>query len=333
MNPKLSVIMSCYNDHEYIRESLESILNQTFADFEVIIIDDASTDDTTTIIKSYKDDRIRLYVNSENQGLTRNLNKALGYVNGEYIARMDGDDVSHHDRFEKQVEYLDSHRDIYLIGCAVHSFGATDLYWRLPDNSNELKIRMLIKPVFAHPSFMFRRELVDKGFMYNESFRTAQDYDFAARVSRQYKIGRLPEVLLEYRVHDKQVSSTSGSNQNDNAARVRNRLLQELGVELSGDRAEFYRDWALEKKLGNVSEYKKAYAIINLLCQGNDLKHIYDPDKLEIVLKKMLYTWVIRSKNMKYILAFPMICNYKFGNMGIFVGELIRTYKEKVIIH
>lgn len=329
--PKLSVLISCYNDHQYISKSLESILNQTIRDFEVIIIDDASTDDTVDIINGYGDDRIRLYVNNENQGLTRNLNKALDYATGEYIARMDGDDISHLDRFEKQVKYLDAHKDIYLIGSAVHSFGATDLYWRLPDDSDELKIRMLLSPVFAHPSFMFRRELVDNGYRYDESFRTAQDYDFAARVSREHNIGRLQEVLLEYRVHAGQVSNKAGKNQNDNASRVRNRLLEDLGVILDEDLISFYKDWALQKKLSSACEYKKAYKIIELISQGNGEKHIYNPDKLEAVLKKMLYTWIIRSKEVKYLLAFPMICNYNFHNMGIFLAELTRTYKEKVM--
>ncbi len=327
--PKVSVIMSTYNDSEYIRNSIESILNQTYKDFEFIIIDDASTDDTVAIIKGYDDKRIKLIVNEQNQGLTKNLNKALKIVTGQYVARMDGDDISYLNRLEKQVEYMDRHSDVYLLGTAIRNIGASDLYWKLPDDSEELKIRMLLHPVFAHPSFMFRKELIDEGIMYDETFRTAQDYNFAARVAKKHKIGRLQEVLLCYRVHEKQISNTSNKNQTDNAARVREMLLSDLGVSLTDSQREVYNNWVAEKVLSDPSGYKKAYEIIDTLSKHNDNCGLYDSKKLGDVMRKLLYTWVIRSRNVGLILRFPFICDYNFRNMKIFCGEVFRTIKEK----
>lgn len=327
--PKISVIMSTYNDSNYIRDAIRSILNQSFRDFEFIIIDDASSDDTIKIIKEFADSRIRLFLNSENQGLTKNLNKALTLAMGEYIARMDGDDISHLDRFQKQVEYLDSHPDVYLIGSAVHSFGASDLVWRLPDDSEELKVRMLLRPVFAHPSFMFRKALVNEGITYDESFRTAQDYDFASRVAEKYKIGRIQDILLEYRIHQKQISRLAGENQISNADRVRQRLFDNLGAKLCGEEKLIYSEWIVEKKLTNKKAYLKAYNIINAICKANELSHIYDEDILEKVLKKMLYTWIIRSKDIALVMSFPYFCRYSIRDMKIFVEEILRTISEK----
>lgn len=327
--PKISVILSTYNDSKYIYEAIESILNQSFRDFEMIIIDDASNDDTVRIIENFCDDRIRLYINKKNQGLTKNLNKALHLAKGEYIARMDGDDISHVERLKKQVEYLDKHLDVYLVGTAVHSFGATDLVWKLPDDSDELKIRMLLRPVFAHPSFMFRKSLVNEGYEYDESFVTAQDYDFATRVAEKYKIGRVESVLLEYRVHEKQISKVKNGNQLINADRVRKNLYDKLGVTLTEAQRDFLSKWISETKLPSTKDYKTAYGIIDTFVKGNLINHIYSTDKIEIVLKKMLYTWVIRSKSVVYILQFPYICNFSFGNMRIFFGEIVRTLKEK----
>ena len=328
--PKVSIIMSTYNDSKYIRQAIESILNQTYRDFEFIIIDDSSTDETGKIIKSYKDDRIKLFVNSVNQGLTKNLNKALRVASGEYIARMDGDDISFPDRLEKQVDYLEKHRDVYLIGTAIRNIGASDLYWKLPDDSEDLRVRMLLHPVFAHPSFMFRKEIIDEGILYDESYRTAQDYDFASRVARKHKIGRLQQVLLNYRVHAKQISNTSSKNQVDNAARVRKRLLNELGVILSADQQRIFDDWVSERRMDKLSDYKRAYKLIELICECNDRINIYDSKKLSIVLRKLLYTWVIRSKDIKTIICFPYLCNYDITNMVIFGGESVRTVKEKI---
>lgn len=329
--PKLSVIMSTYNDSQYIRESIDSILDQTFRDFEFIIIDDASTDNTVEIIRSYTDDRIKLIINEENQGLTKNLNKALTYVTGEYIARMDGDDISLPERFAKQVAYLDNHKDVYLIGCAVKSFGASDLIWLLPDDSEELRVRMLIRPVFAHPSFMFRKKLIDEGFRYDETFRTAQDYDFASRVAKVHKIGRVQDILMKYRVHDKQISSTSSINQLSNADRIRSRLLQELGITLNKQQQAIYNAFVAEKCPDSIETFLGAADLINELTIANNNSKVYYKKTLAKTLKKMLYTWVIRSKKTGYILRFPQVCQFNIGNMRIFVGEIIRTLKEKKI--
>ena len=328
--PKISVLMSTYNDAEYIREAVESILKQSFTDFEFLIIDDVSSDNTVDIISSFKDPRIKLIRNEVNRGLTCNLNVLLEMAKGEYIARMDGDDISHPDRFEKQVKYLDQNPDVYLVGTDVHSFGATDLYWRLPDDSDELKIRMLLRPVFAHPSFMFRRTLIDEDIRYDESFRSAQDYELASRLARDYKIGRVQQILLEYRVHEKQISQTQNAGQNSNADRVRERLLSELTVNLTDEEKELYTSWIRERKLDSLSEYKKAYGIIDKIVEGNKKVQEYSVLRLPVVLKKMLYTWIIRSKSIKYVLGFPYICGFSLRNINLFIGEIFRTIKEKL---
>jgi len=329
--PKVSVIMSTHNDSNTLRQSMDSILDQTFSDFEFLIIDDASEDDTVVILKQYEksDPRVKLLINDENKGLTKNLNKLLLLASGEYIARMDGDDISHLDRLSKQVDYLDNFQDIDLIGTGVHSFGESDLYWRLPDDSDELKIRMLLHPVFAHPSFMFRHKLLNEGIMYDESFRTAQDYDFAARVAKAHKLGRVQEILLEYRVHKLQISNISNSGQKDNANRVRKMLLDSLGIKFTPEQETTWNRWVFEARVNKVSDFKRVYGLIDYIVDANKRKKLYSEEKIEIVLKKMLYTWCIRSKDIKSILAFPYICRFSIKDMRLFVGELVRTVLEK----
>ena len=192
----VSVVMSVYNDEQYLKESLDSIFAQTIQDFELIIVDDCSTDRTVEIIENYHDDRIRLICNSENRGLTRNLNTALEYVQGTYIARMDGDDKSRPERFEKQIAYLEQHPELMLISCRTHMFGEEDLISQIQGTPKQLQAMMLIRPVLAHPGFMMRRKLiVQEGFRYDESYRSAQDYNFAARVAKKFEIGVTPEIL------------------------------------------------------------------------------------------------------------------------------------------
>ena len=322
--------MSTYNDELYIEESLQSILNQTLADFELIIYDDCSSDHTVEKIRAFHDPRIQLICNEENCGLTKNLNKGLRVAKGKYIARMDGDDISEPTRFEKQVAFLEEHPSIYLISCHAQNFGESDLVNRIRGNSEVLRCRMLIRPVFAHPGFMMRRELIEEGFFYDETFRTAQDYEFAVRAAGTHEIGMVPEILLHYRVHKKQISNTANGNQVTNADRVRQKQLEQLKITLSGEEQRVYNDWVYERKPQSFEEFLEASALLQRFVTANEKTGIYDGRVLEKTLKRLLYTWVIRNKNLKYICRFPKICGYLPGNMLLFVGEAIRTIREKV---
>lgn len=328
--PLISVIMSTYNDELYIEESLRSILNQTLADFELIIYDDCSSDHTVEKIRAFHDPRIQLICNEENCGLTKNLNKGLRIARGKYIARMDGDDISELTRFEKQVAFLEEHPSVYLISCHAQNFGESDLVNRIRGNSEVLRCRMLIRPVFAHPGFMMRRELIEEGFFYDETFRTAQDYEFAVRAAGTHEIGMVPEILLHYRVHKKQISNTANGNQVTNADRVRQKQLEQLKITLSGEEQQVYHDWVYERKPQSFEEFVEASALLQRFVTANEKTGIYDGRVLEKTLKRLLYTWVIRNKNLKYICRFPKICGYLPGNMLLFVGEAIRTIREKV---
>lgn len=328
--PMISVIMSTYNEEKYIETSLKSLLHQSFQDFEIIIVDDASTDSTRQLIQGLSDERIHLICNEENQGLTKNLNKALNYAKGKYIARMDGDDIALRERFEKQYQYMENHPKTMLVSCYTKSFGDSDLVFALPDDSEILRVRMLVRPVYAHPGFMMRRELVDAGYCYNEEYRTAQDYEFASRVAQKNKIGLVPEVLLLYRVHKKQISAKAGNQQFNNADKIRKRQLDTLGVQLSRKEWEDYQALVREAKVGGLENFDRVHDVLQKMVRCNDKSKIYNQSVMEKTLKQMLYTWVIRNKNMKYILAFPKVCRYRIKDMLLFAGEIIRTIKEKI---
>lgn len=222
----ISVIMSVYNEAEYIRDSIDSLLAQTVNDFELIIIDDCSSDDTVKIIEEYKDERISIHMNDTNQGLTKNLNKALKMCKGDFIARMDGDDICEPDRFEKQVRYFDEHPDVYLISCRMQTFGDGVRKYITPIEHEAILDKMLINAVMPHPGFMMRGNLIyDEGFEYDESLVTAQDYDFESRVAMEHRLGMIPDYALHYRLHSGQVSQKKKENQALVRDIVRRRLL------------------------------------------------------------------------------------------------------------
>ena len=307
-NPKISVIMSVYNEEKYIRESLGSLQNQTESNFEVIIIDDCSTDSTRDIIGEIikADNRFKLYENTENRGLTKNLNYALTLTKGTYIARMDGDDLSEPKRFETQLRYLETHPQVKLVSCNTKTFGAINLVSDINGNPANVKCSMLLRPQLAHPGFMMRAELVrDLGFTYDEHFRSAQDYDFAWRVSRKYDIAVTPEYLLRYRTHSAQVSSVSGGKQLAFADEIRQRGLAELGIELGSgitdEQYASYRLWAQEAD-AKYSDFVFCKNLIGIIIQKNGDVHIYDTATLEKTLWLEFFRWVFRSNGKKYAL-------------------------------
>lgn len=327
-NILVSIIMSVYNDEKYLNEALDSIFAQTIQNFELIIIDDCSTDDTVKIIESYHDKRIRLMVNDKNEGLTKNLNKALKYVRGKYIARMDGDDRSRPQRFEKQIEFLEENPDLMLISCRTHMFGEEDLISDIQGTPKQLQAMMLIRPVLAHPGFMMRRELVEvHGFQYDETYRSAQDYNFAVRVAREFSIGITKEILLDYRVHKKQVSSKFSGEQMNNASRVRNMQLDWLGIQLNSEQRDVLEKWAREVKNVSPDEYKEAYRLINIFVQGNLKTYIYSEKELKEELIKLLIQWIIRSKSVTSLKTLGWILGLSCNNLKLLCIKIYEMLK------
>lgn len=228
MQPLVSVIMPVYNCELYIKEAVESILNQTFQDFELIIIDDCSSDSTLQICKSFVDNRIMIIEKDHNSGITNSLNFGLHTAKGKFIARMDGDDISMPTRFEKQVAFLDSNPEIILCGTSYIVIGQDQAY-SLPQSHEAIKVNLLQANCIVHPSVMLRKDiLIANNLSYDFKMEPAEDYDLWVRLAQVGKLHNLPECLLQYRVHDSQVSTIRNDKQIQVANQVRLKVLQLL---------------------------------------------------------------------------------------------------------
>ncbi len=323
--------MSVYNEERYLRDAIDSILAQTVQDFELIIVDDGSTDQTREILSEYRDPRIQVFCNETNCGLTVNLNRALDAAKGSFIARMDGDDIAHPNRFEKELEYLRRHPNLKLISCRTKTFGNQNLQSDITGNPEYLRCRMLVRPVLAHPGFMARGEVFrELGYRYDESFRQAQDYDLAARLTRQYSIGICPEVLLEYRAHEGQVSSKAGGRQFQNADRVRERLLWELEIGLTEQEWDIYHQLVLEKSADDIEIYVQAIRIIDRIVDQNKKLSVYDEMILKNALGRIVSDWIIRSKRKKLYTRAREIFHDDREYMSAYRQEWLRVIKRKL---
>lgn len=209
----VSVVMPVYNGERYLRQAIESILSQTFRDFEFIIINDASTDKSEEIIRSFAESRIVYIKNDKNLGQAESLNRGIRNAKGVYVARMDQDDISLPERISAQSAYMEANRDAAILGTGYQEVDENSNITRRPlfPNSPDVKTRLFFARLtgwasIVHPTVMIRKDIFDKVGYYDPKYRICQDYDLWLRVVRKYKIENIPKVLLNYRVHD---SSTS----------------------------------------------------------------------------------------------------------------------------
>lgn len=220
--PKVSVVMPVYNTEEvYLREAIESILNQTFTDFEFLIIDDGSTNDVKVVISSYKDERIKYINNEHNIGLIKTLNKGFDLASGEYIARMDSDDISLPTRFEKQVKFLDENPNVGVLGTWFQYFPSNRIVETFAD-SKDIKECMLINSNnIGHPTVMIRNSVIKEfDAKYDESALYVEDYSLWLSLIDKVDFANIPEVLLNYRVHKNSVCGANKHAQNLNCAKI-----------------------------------------------------------------------------------------------------------------
>jgi len=211
MIPKITVLMTVFNGKRYLRECMDSVLNQTFKDFEFLIVDDCSADDSKGLVKSYKDDRIRLIENKENLGQVKSLNIGIGHARGEYIARIDQDDMMIKNRLKRQLDFLDRRKDVSVVGTwgeLIDENGRVFEKYICPIRNEEMIGRVLCGwNSLMHMSVIFKKDAVINAGKYNELFPFAEDYDLWTRLLlKGHKFANIPEFLIKGRFH-KETSS------------------------------------------------------------------------------------------------------------------------------
>jgi glycosyltransferase involved in cell wall biosynthesis len=206
--PRVSVVMSVYNEERYVGEAVESILRQTFPDFEFVIIDDGSVDRTPAILRGFRDPRIKIY-NQANQGQSSALNRGIKHAMGAYIARMDADDISMTERLEREVSFLDGHPEIGIVGTwciKVDARTGKQRLQRLPDDDAAIRKFMAVDNPFIHSSVMFRKSVLDTVGLYDEEF-IWQDYELWVRIARDHRMANINEPLIIRRKHPASLTS------------------------------------------------------------------------------------------------------------------------------
>lgn len=271
-NPRVTVLLSVFNDQDYIGEAIESVLGQTFKDFELLIVDDCSTDSTVEIIKGYSDPRIRLVVNDRNIDISRSLNKGLGLARGKYIARHDSDDISMPQRLERQVDFLDKNKDIAAVGARtefIDEGGGHTGYWNQEVFPEDIFYALSYRCPLTSSSMTYDKGRIMSLGGYDESSSHAEDYELFYRVSRTYKIYVIPEYLVKYRVREEQRLSKNHGPISERSFEIASRTKMDIGLlKFLQNR---HQDTSFTEKLRLLKELKRFHASIQK--EGTRLGH------------------------------------------------------------
>jgi glycosyltransferase involved in cell wall biosynthesis len=271
--PRVSVFMPVYNAGEDLVEAINSILNQTFSDFEFVIVNDGSKDKSLEIIQSFDDKRIRLINNEVNKGLIASLNIGLESCLGEFIVRMDQDDISLPTRIEKQVQFMDAHPDHGLIGSWFEDFGEqieTKLVKYSTDDT-QIRIRHLYQTHISHPTAVLRTSIIRAHQLrFDPAFVHGEDYEFWVKMSAFCKLSNVPELLVLKRDHPRNITNLFAQTMQDTCARVKQKQFRAMGLELSTDEVNLYSRFADGEWTFPSTEMDTLTTLLESIKKAND---------------------------------------------------------------
>lgn len=332
MDIEVTVFMPVYNCEKYLEESIKSILNQTFKNFELLIINDGSTDSSVDIINKFKDDRIRLISNDGNKGLPYTRNRGLQLSKGKYIALMDADDISKPDRLEKQVEFLKNNKKYDVVASNVDWINGNRIkkskkFLFHNDNAN---IGLLFRNVIPNPSAMFSKEFVDKNnIKYREECFVGQDYAFWVDCQTKTKIKILKEPLLIYRYGHDNITKKSTKNRYFERKKVldeiRTRALINNKIKLESSEYKLFNHIFSDPIAEfNLNDIRMLIKVLNKMIQINEEDNMFNKKEFSNIIKYEI-TNAIRNSNLKKIEKLKIL-TYKFKY------ESIVSYYKSLII-
>ena len=316
--PLISVVIPAYNVEKYVAEAIESVIRQTFTNFEFIIIDDGSTDETASIIKTYTDSRIIFIRNEKNMGLIWSLNHAIELSNGKYIARMDADDISRPERFQKQYEFMEYHSDVSVLGTGF-LYMHTGVEYCQPSGNEQIRIKLMSKSSLAHPTVMIRKSDLDYyKLSYDVNYLYAEDYRLWVEFAlNNLKLANLPDILLEYRVHNTQISTEKAEEQSAMSTKIRKEYINTLYHNIF-DESELE---VLNNDFKNFPLFE-SLPIIEKLKNYNDKRHFFNTKMFDIYLWNII-ALSISKKELSNIIK----SNYTF----VFKKWIVNNYTKKVL--
>lgn len=283
--PLITILMPVHNGAEHLLEALQSLLEQSLEDFELLLVDDASTDNSVALAESIHDPRLRILRSQERVRLSGALNLGLDQAQGRYIARMDADDLCHPDRLLFQAQFMEEHPHVGICGTWIRYFGKSRNVLKRPLTHEAICAFTLFDSPFAHPSVFLRRELLEQHQLrFDGSYFPTEDFELWTRLLPLTQAINLPSVLLNYRVHNQSLTGADWSNMDQQAIRVIRTQLERLGLSPSDDQLHFHRKLTMGRLEMTAPLLDQAEQWYLQLMQANQANPLYSPDGVSTVV-------------------------------------------------
>ncbi|MBR6422529.1 glycosyltransferase [bacterium] len=332
--PLLSVLMPVFNSERFIAEAIESILNQTFKDFEFLILDDASTDKSFEIINDFenKDSHIKVFQNEKNLGVVESRNKLINLSQGKYITWLDSDDIALKTRFEEEIKFLENHPEIGLVGAntiIIDENSEKIGIWLFETEPQKLKIELFFHSPFLSSSVMIRKSCLPQNF-YDPRFPVAEDFDLYSKISEHSDAANIPKFLVKYRINSKGLSKSNIEKMEQLAFQVIKEHAERLGIKLEENTIKHLRKPKTASKIAfeDITEIEKSLILLKYLLLEND--H-FDKKAVDEVIQKYWFETCRKSthnglKILKIFFRSPLFCKKLSlkDNCRLFVRALIK---------
>jgi len=292
--------MPVYNAAGFLGECIPSILRQSFKGFELLVLDDGSTDASVEVVRGYADPRIRLERNPGNLGVALTLNRGLEMARGEYIARMDADDKAHPERLACQVNFLDRNPEIGILGSWVRLFGdQVPVIERKPTGPEAVKATLLFDTPFFHPTVMIRRSLLEAyGLRYDPTYTRTEDYELWSRVADFCNLDNLPKALVSMRVHAENITATTKEAMTRQTLALLTRHLNKIGISVNIREAAFHHHVGRGRRMSSLDEVHRAEAWIRQIIQAAVRSGKYTPKGMSIAAGMTWFRLCRNSSNL-----------------------------------
>lgn len=296
-SPKVSVLICVYNGEPFVAEAVQSTLDQTFQDFEILVIDNGSTDRSVEVVRGFTDPRIRIIVNEKNLGHAGSLNVGLAEARGEYAAILDADDASLPNRLERQTAFLDANPEYVFCGSWSKTFGAWDLERRYPTEYEALRACLLFECPIVTPAVMLRRQKVlDAGLKFDPDFSHAFDYRFWVEASRRFPIANIGEFLLRYRLHQGQASIQQREKMKAGTRMGLAPLLRELMPDITETEIDLHLDVFFLEPVETAADLDRLRTHFGKIYEANRKQNRYVPAEFLKILNKKWFEAGERAK-------------------------------------
>lgn len=335
MSPRVTILMPVFNGELFLREAIQSILDQHYQDFELLIFNDGSTDSSREIINSFADKKITVYHDVENRGYVSRLNHGISIAKGEYIARMDADDVSHPSRLKTQVEFMDEFAEFGICGTSIEIIDEAGLSLGNGQRYSEdemLKIKLLADACFAHPTVMIRRSiLVTNNLWYSENFAPAEDYKLWFDLSLKTKLANLSDILLKYRTHSQQITRTQKDIQKKVTDAIRRLVIQDfLGYTIKENNFVLHNSLFTNDYILSRSYVIDARQWLGYLIKHNQTNRRFNEELFNKYISEIWFSLCTHSYKLGLWILF-VCCRSQFRLNSISTKNLLKFVAKAII--